>query len=125
MLLDESPELVVEERRRATLTLEEISSPQSVAAASEIAERRKRFMRLPLMAGVLLALATAVYYIWPKPTAPLQSIRSIAVLPFKPLVADSRDESLELGMAEALITRLSSITEVAVRPVSAVRRYIA
>lgn len=49
--------------------------------------------------------------------------RSIAVLPFKPLVGDSRDEALEMGIADTLITRLSSLREVIVRPISAVRRY--
>jgi len=50
-------------------------------------------------------------------------IRSIAVLPFKPLDADSRDESLEMGMAETLITRLSGLNQLVVRPMSAVRKY--
>lgn len=51
------------------------------------------------------------------------TVRSIAVLPFKPLNADSRDESLEMGMAETLITRLSNLRHMAVRPMSAVRKY--
>ena len=55
-------------------------------------------------------------------TSPKQ-IKSIAVLPLKPLVADSRDESLELGMADTLIARLSNIREINVRPISAVRKY--
>ena len=50
-------------------------------------------------------------------------IRSIAVLPFKPLNAEARDESLEMGMAETLITRLSNLRQVVVRPMSAVRKY--
>ena len=50
-------------------------------------------------------------------------IRSIAVLPFKPLNAESRDESLEMGMAETLITRLSNLNQLVVRPMSAVRKY--
>ena len=50
-------------------------------------------------------------------------IKSIAVLPFKPLVEQSRDESLELGMADTLIARLSNIRGISVRPVSAVRKY--
>jgi len=50
-------------------------------------------------------------------------IKSIAVLPFKPLVEQSRDEALELGMADTLIARLSNIREISVRPVSAVRKY--
>lgn len=51
------------------------------------------------------------------------SIRSLAVLPFKPLGATQRDEALELGMADTLITRLSRMPGVIVRPISAVRRY--
>jgi len=51
------------------------------------------------------------------------SIHSIAVLPFKPLNADSRDESLEMGMAETLITRLSNLKQVVVRPMSASRKF--
>lgn len=50
-------------------------------------------------------------------------LRSIAVLPFKPLNTDSRDESLEMGMAETLITRLGNLRQVAVRPIGTVRKY--
>jgi DNA-binding winged helix-turn-helix (wHTH) protein/TolB-like protein/Tfp pilus assembly protein PilF len=54
---------------------------------------------------------------------PGAQVRVIAVLPFKPLSAESRDESLEMGMAETLITRLSNLRQVIVRPMSAVRKY--
>lgn len=50
-------------------------------------------------------------------------IRSIAVLPFKPLVADSRQEALEIGFADTLITKLSGLYPISVRPVGAVRRF--
>jgi tetratricopeptide (TPR) repeat protein len=46
------------------------------------------------------------------------------VLPFKPIVAQVRDEALELGMADTLITRLSNIREINVRPISAVYKYV-
>ena len=49
--------------------------------------------------------------------------RQIAVLPFKPIVVTDRDESLEWGMAETLITRLAGVLEIGVRPFSAMRRY--
>ncbi|HMG33235.1 MAG TPA: winged helix-turn-helix domain-containing protein [Blastocatellia bacterium] len=49
--------------------------------------------------------------------------RTIAVLPFKPIVEASRDEALELGMADTLIARLSSSGKLIVRPLSSVRRY--
>lgn len=50
---------------------------------------------------------------------------TLAVLPFKPVVAADRDEALEFGMADTLIMRLSGIADVAVRPLSSVRRYSA
>lgn len=59
-----------------------------------------------------------------EPDRPGRQIRSIAVLPFRPLVSTTRDESLELGMTETLIARLSNVSELTVRPLSAVRRYV-
>ncbi len=51
------------------------------------------------------------------------SPKTIAVLPFKPLASEVRDESLELGMADTLITKLGTLRSIVVRPISAVRRY--
>jgi TolB-like protein len=50
-------------------------------------------------------------------------IPSIAVLPFQPLARNNRDKSLEMGMADTLIARLSGIRDIIVRPMSSVRRY--
>jgi DNA-binding winged helix-turn-helix (wHTH) protein/tetratricopeptide (TPR) repeat protein len=52
------------------------------------------------------------------------SQRRIAVLPFKPLVEKHQDEALQLGMADALIIRLSSSREMIVRPLTSVRRFV-
>jgi DNA-binding winged helix-turn-helix (wHTH) protein/TolB-like protein/Tfp pilus assembly protein PilF len=49
--------------------------------------------------------------------------RSIAVLPFKSLGSDEGDNSLGLWMADALITKLSNLKQVIIRPTSAVRKY--
>jgi DNA-binding winged helix-turn-helix (wHTH) protein/TolB-like protein/tetratricopeptide (TPR) repeat protein len=48
---------------------------------------------------------------------------SMAVLPFQSLVESEPDIFLELGMADALITRLSNVRQLVVRPTSAVRDY--
>lgn len=61
----------------------------------------------------------------PRSPSDTTAIRSIAVLPFKPLSADSRDEMLELGMADTLITRLNGLKQIIVRPTSSVRKYTA
>ncbi|HKS41036.1 MAG TPA: winged helix-turn-helix domain-containing protein, partial [Blastocatellia bacterium] len=51
------------------------------------------------------------------------SIPSMAVLPFKLFTSNSDDEYLGLGMADALITRLSNVRQIIVRPTSAVLKY--
>jgi len=51
------------------------------------------------------------------------TIRSIAVLPFRTLAAGDADDYLGLGVADALITRLSKIRRLSVRPTSAIVRY--
>ena len=56
--------------------------------------------------------------IWPQ-----SAIVSLAVLPFRLLGAEGHDQYLELGLADALITRLSNVLQIVVRPTSAVLRY--
>src|SRR6266496_1961890 len=86
---------------------------------------RRAFVALAVV--LALGLALLVYYSLSKQATPqlwtANQIKSIAVLPFKPLVQDNRDESLELGMADTLIARLSNIRGINVRPISAVRKY--
>ena len=124
-LAGEPAELIVEELARATLTLAEESTDSVQAARPWLTGSRARRLTgwgmaaLALLAGGI----AAAYYYWGRPAAAPAPIRSIAVLPFKPLVADSRDEAFELGMADTLITRLSNMRQVVVRPISAVRRY--
>ena len=95
-----------------------------------LAPRQHVFRRLPkttvsAVIGVALIglVLLAYYYFWPKQLPPSVRIRSIAVLPFKPLLAAERDESIELGMADTLITRLGNINQIIVRPTTAVRKY--
>jgi TolB-like protein len=47
----------------------------------------------------------------------------IGVLPFKPLTPENRDQVLEMGMADSLITKLSNSSEVIVPSLSSVRKY--
>jgi DNA-binding winged helix-turn-helix (wHTH) protein len=56
-------------------------------------------------------------------TVSAESVESLAVLPFQPLMPTETDASLELGMADTLITRLSCIRGLIMRPLSAVRKY--
>lgn len=84
-------------------------------------------LRYPIalaLAGLVLIAAIVGWYAYPQPAADSsQQIRSMAVLPFKPLSPESRDESLEMGMAETLINRLSTLRNLAVRPITSVRKF--
>lgn len=52
------------------------------------------------------------------------TLRSFAVLPFKPLGNESADELLGMGMADALITKLSNYPQIPVLPTSSVFRFV-
>jgi DNA-binding winged helix-turn-helix (wHTH) protein/TolB-like protein/predicted Zn-dependent protease len=73
-----------------------------------------------LLAGTLVVFA-GVWAFEASRTA--QVGRSVAVLPFKHLGSSEADQFLELGIADTLITRLSSVPALNVRPASAVRKY--
>jgi DNA-binding winged helix-turn-helix (wHTH) protein/TolB-like protein/Flp pilus assembly protein TadD len=92
-------------------------------------ERREHLprVRIPLIAILTVVaaaiLAFAFFRLREKPSGPGSATPTLAVLPFKPLVASARDEALEMGMADTLIAKISGIHGVTVRPLSAVRRY--
>lgn len=92
----------------------------------QVAAERSSLPKI-LVACALVAGLSIAAYLWlnreTHQVGETTAIRSIAVLPFKPLVAEGRDESLELGMADALVTRLSNLRNIIVRPTSTVRRY--
>ena len=133
---DESDELVVAEHSRSRIVIEQTEAPNLAAdypgsdrtgrVLTLAAGTRRRTVLLALGCAGTLVLAVAFYF-WKtgntvgEPTS--TGVKSIAVLPFKPLVVHSRNESLETGMAETLITKLSGITRLIVRPLSAIRKY--
>jgi len=79
------------------------------------------FLLLPII------LTVALFYFLPtrssKSLTAEPAIKTIAVLPFKPLSADERDEYFGLGMADALITRLGNLRQIIVRPTTSIRKY--
>jgi len=53
----------------------------------------------------------------------IAGVRTIAVLPFKTATSQEADIALGMGMADALIMRLSALQKLTVRPVSTVLKY--
>lgn len=106
-----------------TEEIEQTSNPRTNNTKSM---RRAAYI---LCACLLLATLALIFYQWrDKPpntiSPPDEAVKSIAVFPFKPIAAESADESLQVGIADALITRLSSLRQISVKPTSAVRRYV-
>lgn len=106
--------------------LEKDSSAEPAPLASQRRRSRPQ-LRAILLLSLLIGLATAGLYAWraarSQPEAAPPVIRSLAVLPFRSLNAEAGDEYLGLGMADAIITKLSNLQEINVRPTSNVARY--
>ncbi|MCY7345265.1 MAG: winged helix-turn-helix domain-containing protein [Pyrinomonadaceae bacterium] len=77
-----------------------------------------------IAAPLVLLLAFGVYWFYPasKPAA-LREIKSVAVLPFKNIGGKTDEEYLGNGLSEVLISKLSNIKTIVVRPNSTVMRY--
>jgi DNA-binding winged helix-turn-helix (wHTH) protein/TolB-like protein/Tfp pilus assembly protein PilF len=102
--------------------------PADVPASEAPAASSKHSRALVLkwsatIAGLVIALVAALVYSRLAHDAVQVRPQQIAVLPFKPLVPSESEESLELGMTESLIARLSAQQGILARPLSSVRRY--
>lgn len=86
--------------------------------------RTWKTIALPSLAFVIFGVS-AGWYVWPshEQVGPPRSLHTIAILPFRPLVADNRDETLEMGMADTLISALGNRRDLIVRPLSSVRNF--
>ena len=84
-----------------------------------------RFVFAAAASFILIGLFLAASVYWRGWSAPIKGgePQTIAILPFRPLVAENRDEALEMGMADTLISRLGNNREVIVRPLSSVRKF--
>jgi len=110
------------------------NAPEIITADAPIAARtgamgvlQRRSSAFWALAAVLALGLTAILYLLmyrAQPGAQVPRRHVIAVLPFKAVIADQRDEALEMGMADTLITKLGSIRGLTTRPIGAVRQYI-
>lgn len=80
---------------------------------------------LVLTASIVGILVFSFYFFSSRRTVPREiGKRSIAVLPVKPVNTASRDDIYEIGIADALIHKFSSINGLIVRPLSSIRKYV-
>ena len=118
---------------KTDLATKDVNQIADSGLSSVRGDRRGGFWKsalVPAFIGITaLAIVAAVILYRRAPqtegTSSSSAIKSIAVLPFKPLGEQSGDEVLSLGMADALITKLSNLHQLVVRPSSSIVRYTA
>lgn len=134
---EEPAPLIIEKRTLSRTVIEEEdihpASATALAAVLPSAEKTSLTMRklvskkqLALAVAVIglatvvgIALAVRVFREPGKPTGPAP-VRSMAVLPFRVVGAKGDDAQQGMGLADILITRLSNLRDLKVRPTSAV-----
>lgn len=132
---DEQSALVIQQSAAAPVVGEDepakavASLPdKSIPAAKSHSLRRHIYGRPTLLLLLLLSgAAAALFYTWkvarPEPANTSDEIKSLAVLPFKSIDAQGGDEQLGLGMADAMIVKLSKLPQVSVLPTTAIFKY--
>lgn len=103
------------------------SAPVTPAGTGTEEAPAPRLKRRAWALGMLIVAALAVIgiaalrLVRPRPPAGVPHIRSLAVLPFQSI---SHEPSyLGLGLADVLINRMGTLAQIAVRPISAVRKF--
>ncbi len=95
--------------------------------------RRRKLLASSALVFSALVLIGAWFYWRPlssglgvhRPLSATESAKMVAILPFKPLVPEARDQVLEMGMADSLITKLSGSGDMIVPSLTSVRAYAA
>jgi DNA-binding winged helix-turn-helix (wHTH) protein/TolB-like protein len=96
----------------------------AVAPAPPEARRRHGFRVFSIGLGLGLAAAVTLAMLWRREASgqPSPRLRSLAILPFKPVAGDAGDEAVQAGMAEAVIIRLGELKHLRVPSLSTVQR---
>jgi TolB-like protein/DNA-binding winged helix-turn-helix (wHTH) protein/Flp pilus assembly protein TadD len=102
-------------------TRPDVLAPAAASAPMPGGMRSRRWL---LLAGAAAAAGVAGATWWLRETqSPSGLPKSIAVLPFNPLLKTAANPAIELGITESLINRLGMLSEVIVLPFSSVRRF--
>lgn len=119
-ILVDSPDTRTEKREESEPKITAVPMPTSVPSVVG----RKWFIAAAVVL-VSVSLLALTYWLT-RPAAPpkaITEVKSIAVLPFKNIGGKADEEYLGQGLAEVLITKLSNLKTIVVRPTSAVLKY--
>ena len=119
------PQTSQDSSNKATGFLPRTTGSVAATTGEPTLDRVKKYRYWPAMIAVpaVLLAALAIAWYWRSGTENSQpQIKSLAVLPLKSL--DAGENYFGLGIADALIRRISQTGALTVRPTSAVRRYL-
>jgi serine/threonine protein kinase/tetratricopeptide (TPR) repeat protein len=112
--------------RDVAFALEQGTEPAGSRWTQAGSSGRRRVGSYAIGAALLLVVGAIVWSFGgrrPSIPPPARAERTLAVLPFRSYSKDAEDASLRLGLADTLISKLSAVRGLLVRPTSAVRRY--
>jgi DNA-binding winged helix-turn-helix (wHTH) protein/TolB-like protein/Flp pilus assembly protein TadD len=102
---------------------EEFSEQTRAVDDTGPAKRRSSWLSMGLISGIaLIALAAITYFYYRVPLVS-PDLKTLAILPLKPITLENRDEALEMGITDSLISKLGGAGELRVLPLAAVRRF--
>jgi len=102
--------------------LQEPSKPQTSDLSLAGLQRSKIALAFAVLLLCTLGAFTYLRFLRARPTVAPQP-HTIAVLPFRRLSPNESDDYLGVGLCDVLITKLSSLRQLVVRPTSAVLKY--
>ena len=136
---DAVEELVIKRHSETSVAIEqetqtssdrESTEPHLPQAHPEFSLRRLPTSQLALLGSITLIVAIAIGGFLRQQSRAKSSryingeIKTLAVLPFRSLDQASEDDQMRLGMTDALISRLSNLRPITVRPTSATLNFI-
>ena len=127
----EDSEIVVQRQTTATLVIEEDEEVKTPLVAegepgrtlTGTIVRSRKTRNLALLGALAIVIVAVGVFLWRgRQRAATTGLHTLAVLPFQPLSSPD-DQYLGLGLTDAVITRLSKVRQLIVRPTSSVLRY--
>ena len=122
-MLEKDPRQRYQSTDEVLRDLERLRSGASEVTVRRLPPPRKRTMATGAVVVAALAIAVVGWLEFSRHNAP-QTIRSIAVLPFRPLDDRHADRAIELGIADTVINKLSQLPGLVVTPTRTIARFL-
>jgi DNA-binding winged helix-turn-helix (wHTH) protein/TolB-like protein/Tfp pilus assembly protein PilF len=122
---EDFPETVVAEKNsenKLQIPRTVIDKPLAPPAVNPKHQKHFILLAIVFLSAAALTLLLSLNF-WSSFSDSRNQVKSIAILPLKPIKTANRDEIYEIGISDSLIHRFSSMKGLVVRPLSATRKY--